>query len=206
MNIKAPTTPEVLTPESRASFDERRTAILAALDAGLSPLLPFEHDGIELQLDQKRSVQGELGRLLGKAMTESSETWHDNSAADNISAAAGSNTSQAQKLFETQNKAVDFAYPDMRDTSVTLGSLVWVHYPGEADPEPVLLTGVTRTNDAPETVKASLPEDTEFVTLANSPIGQAMFGRQAGEVISYSAMRGGRQLSVTLDKVEQYQG
>lgn len=170
------------------------------LKDGRSPMLPFERDILRLELARLGVEQGELGRLLGEAMDQSSETWHDNAPADAINHHSRVIANRAEKVIADLGSAVLLDYPDPSDRVATLGSIIGVVYPGETEAESLLLTGLCRT--AP-TIKegAPFPADLEVIT-ARSPLGEAVIGAQVGRTALYHA--NGRSLAVEIASIQQF--
>jgi transcription elongation GreA/GreB family factor len=178
-----------------------------ALERADTPVLPFELEVMQLSFNGLAKEQSRLGTLLGQAMEESSETWHDNAPADILNADSRILSERARRVTEAMRGTVGFDYPTMDERAVTLGSIVTYCFtddPGEI--ERVYIAGLTRElpADILEQIDTSTSEDNELsvVTLA-SPLGRALLGKTIDEIAHYS-VNGQREVSVLLGNVEQF--
>lgn len=175
----------------------RNDALRQMLAAGQTVVLPFELESTRRQFAALLSAQKANGELLAQSMQESSETWHDNAAAEAISADSLGLSSQAASLAKALNEGRVLEYPDPTDQSVTIGSLVTVDF-GDNDLEDLLLTGIT--TDIRE-INKDWSERFESITV-NSPLGSALIGAQPGEEVSYSV--NGRKLTIVVQAVKSF--
>lgn len=180
-NPRSPGTPEVKT----------------VLESGRIPLLPFEEHFLRQRLGKLSVKQQELGKLLGEAMNQSSETWHDNAPADAINHESEQLVKEARQIGEALLNSVGVSYPDAEQEGVTIGSIAGVRYAGDEEPTPVLLTGYVR--QLPESIDSDLPADLEVCTV-RSPLGQALLGLTSGEATSYTANQ--RRIAINVDFVQ----
>lgn len=164
-----------------------------------SPMLPFEHAMLSGELQDLGVAQSALSRLLGEAMQQSSETWHDNAPADAINHEGRMLSARAEQLIATLGKAVIVGYPEVDDERIILGTIVGIKYQGDDEIEHLLLTGVTR--NAPHfSTEADIPRPLQIVT-AQSPLGSAILGRKPGDTPQYEVRD--RMLRIAIDSVQQ---
>lgn len=161
---------------------------------GHSPILPFEVDMLRTELSQLGVAQDELSRLLGEAMEQSSETWHDNAPADAVNSQSRILTERAEKIIGELSNATVVEYPNSEETKITLGSIVGIRYKGDEETEDMLLTGVSRN------VPDSMSNELDAITV-RSPLGAVLLGRAAGENATY--LVNGRPLEVEIIGVQQ---
>lgn len=164
-----------------------------------SPMLPFEHALLHGELQDLGVAQSALSRLLGEAMQQSSETWHDNAPADAINHEGRILSARAEQIIATLGRVVVVGYPTADDESITLGTIVGIKYQGDDEVEHLLLTGVTR--NAPHfSFDANIPGPLQIVT-AQSPLGSAILGHKPGDTPQYEVRD--RMLCVAIDSVQQ---
>lgn len=175
-----------------------RNELLADMVAnGAVPTLPFELEELKLEFEDLVIQQEVNGKLLGEAMSDSSETWHDNAAADTINAASVGLTSKAKAIIKRLREAVVIEYPSSEDDEATLGSLVYLSFNG-GSPEPMLITAITPRLS--EVYSNQVPHDCEVVTMT-SPLGMVLVGAKAGQQVTCDV--NGRRLSITVVSVSQ---
>ncbi len=164
----------------------RNEQIIEVLGEGQSPLLTFELAGAHEAFKKHVERQREHGAQLGVAMTESSETSHDNGPADAIVNDATVNALQATKVIKRMKNAYEFEMPTRSDAErVTLGSVVDLKFQDSQNPEKYFLTGATARMSDIEYSLLGLDDDTATVTLS-SPLGKAFFDRSIGDEIEYN--------------------
>lgn len=170
------------SPEQKKNID-RNTALRQLIADGKIPVLPFEVDSLHGTMRQHIADQARLGKLLGEAMEQSSETFHDNAPADAIEDEAYILVSRVGGTKQAIRGAVEFSYPDEVSTAVTLGSIVEISYDGDDDDrETVYMTGYVREVDF---LELGLPEHVEVVTLS-SPLGSSLLGLKEGDEAVYT--------------------
>jgi len=104
------------TPPENAKIREN-------LGEGLLPILPIEAALLQEQRQWLIARQQELARELNDAMSQTSETWHDNAPADAINLEGSRNSMSGEKIGNAIRHAVVYEYPTQTD-EVTLGSLI----------------------------------------------------------------------------------
>jgi transcription elongation GreA/GreB family factor len=173
----------------------RNELIRRAIEDGKVPMLPFEQRQLEVELLGHTATQNELSKLLGEAMTTTSETWHDNAQADAVTMQSGILVEQASGVLAALKNRVIIPYEHDEKDRVSIGALVHVFI--GVHPETMLLTGQQRT--LPDELLAVIDEDTTAVNI-QSPIGTAIFDKPEGTVASYRV--GERELQVTVVSIE----
>jgi len=181
----------------REAGGERNAELADILRRGKLPLLPFELETLRERMQGYINDQQRLGRLLGEAMDQSSETFHDNAPADAIEDEANILVAQVRRVQEAIRNAVELPYPDAAYNKVTLGTLVDVAY-SNGDSELIYLTGHAREIDA---ARLGLPEDTMIVTLV-SPVGESLLGMKADGQTEYVVA--GRKHMIELRTIFQH--
>jgi transcription elongation GreA/GreB family factor len=171
--------------------------IRSAVSQGQTPLLPFEITVLEQKMDGHIAQQEHLGQLMAGAMSESSETWHDNSAAEAVARDSELLNKSARHARGILNHRLELAYP-VDEEVVTIGSVVGVRYGADETVEHLLLTGAVREL-SPEIANV-IPDETEVISVS-SPIGQALFDKKPGQVCSYEA--NGRQIALSIVETAQ---
>ena len=169
------------------------------LRQGQYPILAFERALLRLELERFGVEQGVLGKLLGEAMEQSSETWHDNAPADAINHESRILSQRAEKTITQLDSAVVVTYPEADYTTVTLGSILGIMRPGDTNIELLLLTGLSR--NAPHLRGNKLVPGGLDVVTVHSPIGEAVLGLELGSIASYEA--NARRLSFEVASVDQ---
>lgn len=162
----------------------RNKDIRELMNRGRVPILPFEFSILVGRLNSLKERQGSLSRLMGAAMEDSSETWHDNAPAEVIASESVNIVSRARDTINIRDSAEVFNYPLQDLEEVTLGTLVAISFDGESEQESILLTGAVR--ELNEDVATHFPEDTDCATL-QSPIGEALLGARVGDTVTYAA-------------------
>lgn len=153
------------------------------LSKGLIPLLDLEKASIVRQLEDMSVTQAELGRLLGDAMQQSSETWHDNAPADAVNQESRALEGRAKSLLTILRNSIDISAPSNAETAITVGSHVVVQFDGDDQDTHFFLSGAVRDLELPEALS-----ECEVVTVS-SPIGSTLLGKSAGETASYTGPR-----------------
>lgn len=174
---------------------ERNKRLLKYLEIGLIPALPFEATALDVRMQKFKKEQYDLGVKLGEAMSQSSETWHDNAPADAINMESVVLANQADKTNSTLTSSVPFDYPQPEDPEITLGSLIEISYDND-DREVVYLTGITRDIDIINSYTDSNFPDSFMAVTISSPLGQCLIGAHEGENHSYTTKR--KKHSITI--------
>ena len=172
--------------ESHETIVSRNLHIRAQLGAGMLPVLPFEKPLIERQLEAVKQEQDDMGRELSVVNHQSSETWHDNHAANEVERYSKVVHTKGTRLVETLSRLVEFDYPPEGD-EVTLGSVLELRFGSSDEAETAIVTGTAREMEDLEGIR--VPDIFMPITL-QSPIGMALLGARAGDDIIYEV--GGR--------------
>ncbi len=167
---------------------ERESAIRESLEHDRLPILPVELVIAEESLRIHIQKQKALSKSFSEAMSQSSETWHDNAPAESV-------VSDSKVIAATAEKAAmilalaDVISDDIEDNNdkVSLGSSVSLKLSSGKIIE-LILTGATP--------KIS---NMRCMTLT-SPLGYAVFGKQVGDVVNYTV--GSNKVSVTIVAVK----
>lgn len=193
-----PTKPNFLL--NHATLPNTADSIRENLRIHKTPILDFELGILRDELAGFGVEQDELSRLLGEAMEQSSETWHDNAPADAINERARMLVPRAEFVIAAINTAVLIEYPTAANATATLGSIVEVRYPRDTEESHILLTGVCRALPAFRNREAYAP-NLEVVTF-QSPLGDALFGQEAGSHVNFTA-GGGRSIAIEMGAITQ---
>jgi transcription elongation GreA/GreB family factor len=172
---------EAASVENVASYIERQ----------YSPILPIEGVLVQARFRQLSERQKELAKDLSEAMSQTSETWHDNAPADVANMASALNAASAEKVISAMRSSVVLDYPQSVKRG-TLGNLFRIATEGDKT-RSLFLAGYA--SDVKEYLKPGI----DVVTL-KSPVGNAILGAKAGATIDYHVGR--RTLSIALDAIE----
>lgn len=172
------------------------------IKTGRHPILPFEDTFLRARLEKLGVRQNDLGRLLAETMDQSSETWHDNHAAEMIAADSVGLAAEAKgilsSLATTQVVEYGAITPKTPDT-VTLGSLVEVRF-SRRDQATMLITGLCTELD--EELSAAHP-DMEALSIT-SPLGAALLNVEGGAEVSYPVEN--RTITVQVGNIRTFEG
>ena len=180
---------------------DRNGRILECIEFARIPILPFELELAKNALQNHIKKQNELGKLMREAMTQSSETWHDNAPADVI---CGESKVLAQTA-EQPNKVINFGevfdYETNLEAGATLGSLVGVRYDEWDEYINLYLTGSTHVLP-PEILETITKPDieTQVITLSG-PMGKQILGKQSGDRFNL-ILENDRKMPITVMSVE----
>ena len=152
----------------------RNELIRDAVNKGEIPVLPFELERARLSFSQQISKQEELGRSLGEAMRQSSETWHDNAPAEAIRNESQVAALLADKAIKLLQYGKEFDY-ETEGNTVSLGSVGDIRYDKTGNIITTLVTGATY--DVKDFCGNS---DIKGVTIF-SPIGKAILDLSVGD-------------------------
>ena len=159
-----------------------------AVDGGAFFLLPVEVSALEERVNRLIARQKDLGVLLGEAMNESAETYHDNSPAEAANSGATLVIAEFNTIARVLRNAEQLSYPQTTHT-VSIGNVVEVAY-SPLDHERILVAGYTRSLD----LSQLLPHPIDQVVSAPSPLGRALLGAQEGVEVTYTV--GDREFKV----------
>lgn len=181
---------------------ERNMRIRKSIENREIPLLPYERELAQRAIKTHATRQEELGKKMGEAMHQSSETWHDNSPAEVIMNDSKLLAAAAQEIIKVIRSGRIFDYEN-DDNRVSIGSLVGVKYEGDDDTTMIYLTGATRELPPQEVLEAignghKNFDNVDCVTLS-SPVGQAIFDKPVGETIQLDIESGISLTIVTID-------
>jgi transcription elongation GreA/GreB family factor len=138
-----------------------------------------------------------VATLRAEAMTQSSETWHDNAPADATLHEFGRIAAAGKNLIELAGRGLQ-ADPDPNAHSVQIGSLATVHIWGET--VGVAVVGSPLLYDEREFT--DLTPLAEIVVVGpDSPLGKSLIGQMPNAEASYSTEEG-RDFSYTVLAVD----
>lgn len=177
---------------------KRNQLIREALQEDRKPMLPFELESAHNALRGHVERQKHLGSAMAGAMSESSETFHDNAPAEAITHDTHINTIQAKRVKDAINNVAEFDMPTNEPDEITLGTIFELSYDGGKTSEPFMLTGNTTKIDDDTREQLGIDSEVQFVTIG-SPLGQAVFDKRAEDTVKYNA--GVRELSVIVTAV-----
>lgn len=160
------------------------------LDNDFLPILPIEANLITRQFAHLTGKQSELAKLLNEAMTQTSETWHDNAPADHVNLESIKTSNAAERVIKAMTSAVVFDYPEETE-EVTLGSAIEAEVGGNGDKN-MLLVGYSQD------IKEFLVPNVAVFSL-QSPLGEAVLGAKRGQEIQYSV--GARAMSLVVRSI-----
>lgn len=179
----------------------RNREILHTIEDGGLPVLPFEIDVAKSAMERLVKEQNSLGKSLGEAMNQSSETWHDNAPAEAVSQASITLSALAKPVQHILGRGVIFDYEQGVSEEVTLGSVVSVRFDNSSDCIKYLVTGATREIPEDSSVYEKMSRLNASVITLSSPIGRAIFGAKVGQTVAFDVPKR-RQRKVTIDSID----
>jgi len=185
-------------PYGEVTVNTHAAQVAEELLAERQPILPFELSSLVSKHEGHKVEQVELGESMTDAMSQTSETWHDNGAADALNAASRALAHRADVVINGIRNGVEIPYPNPEDKQVTMGSLIHVQFSGDDLAYPHFLTGMLR--EAPDALKTLLPEDTAIVTVS-SPFGRAILGSEVGDTCTFHV--GSRNVTLSIAELAQ---
>jgi|GEM_PF-1453076 len=181
---------------ARAWVEARSRLIADVIEQGQTPLLPIEVRHVEAAFAVFVLEQEGLGAKLGEAMSQSSETWHDNAVADVINSDSVILTTRAREVLELRKDGIDVGYPSPFEDTITLGSIVSVVF-GGGTPEDVVIVGGHRGGST----GFDLPGSPDVVTMS-SPLGAALIGQNQLRQVKFKAPAG--EVEVEICSIRQF--
>lgn len=180
---------------------ERNREIQQTIEADRLPVLPFELEIAQRALARHIQEHDKLTVQQFEAMNQTSETWHDNAAADAVTQASQNLAKSAKETNRILNNSDVFEYTANPEDGVTLGSFVTVRYGASDEPDYFYLTGTTRL--LTDEIQAALPptEDINVITVF-SPVGKALLGTKVGESTKFTTPAD-RVIDLHVDAIEQ---
>lgn len=156
-------------------FATQKEAILG----GAFFVLPCEVVSLMQKVKLLAERQSVLGKLLGEAMTESSETFHDNAPAEAIRDESGLVLSQFNVINKVLRNAGKIEYPT-ESSCLAISNTVSVTFNGSPIVANFFVTGYTRqvvTNNL-----IGLSQDTEIIS-AGTPLGLCLLEKKVGDEV-----------------------
>jgi transcription elongation GreA/GreB family factor len=136
----------------------------------------------------------EIGKSVGEATSQSSETWHDNAVFDIARDAGRMLEKRIQSLNNVLNNASVVLPPDSNFKKVAIGSVVRVKYNG-ASSELWFKVG---SYEVPKN-NINIIDGRKVVAISYvSPIGASLLNKSAGDFISFSVDGGKTHRQLTL--------
>lgn len=152
----------------------RNERINEDLENGLSPMLKSEYELAVASLNKYINKHKDILAEYRLAMTESSETYHDNAPAESAMLSAKSLEGQIDTLSKKLENSSLYE-DDFNSEVVTLGSEVEILYEGDEESEKFILMGANLNT-----------ENINNVITISSPIGRAIIGKSTGEIVEFA--------------------
>lgn len=143
---------------------------------------------LQAKIDEFKDKQADLGRQLGVAMNESSETWHDNAPAESIADEWRQLVALNTYYLELKNTAGKLKYPKPNESKIVAGSTVNFALDGRNHV-------YTLVNEL------SLYADKTGLISPLAPLGDALMGHGAGDV--YQTAIAGVERTIKITDVDQ---
>lgn len=177
----------------------RNKKILQIIKDGGVPVLSFEAESLINQIEAYKAKQSHLSGLLAEAMSQSSETWHDNAPAEVLVCESRVLSDFAKRDFDVLNKLVVFEPPDFKD-EISLGSVCTIEYLDDKKIINIFIVGISAS--IPEQIYRMLPKETVAVSI-DSPIAKALIGESPGEKIYFRVAENTKHINIL--KTETYE-
>ena len=162
--------------------------VIEAIKSGRIPVMEYELDSLNQKFSFYVQEQKKLAKQLQEAMSQSSETWHDNGPAEVIIAESEILSQSAEQLSEFIAKSFIISGEAPRG-QISLGSVCKVLYVDEE--EVICIAGVTSV--IPDEVK-NVFADIQAVSV-KSPMALHLLGKTKGNRVSFSISSGARSLA-----------
>ncbi|MDO4780849.1 MAG: GreA/GreB family elongation factor [Candidatus Saccharibacteria bacterium] len=171
---------------------QRNRDIQSSVSTGELPVLPFEMEAAKRAMTELALRQAQLAADLGEAMSQSSETWHDNAPGDAVAMESQVLAESARPMQQIISHGVEFSYPNDDHSEVTLGSIVLVEFPDTKKSLRCFLTGAVRElpNCPGSTAWEQLEQLADIAVTTESPLGSAIFDHKVGEQVSFRTPQG----------------
>ena len=162
-------------------------------------ILEHERQAVHALLADLAYEQSEVAEIRREAMTQSSETWHDNAPADAAMHESGRIAESAKNLQKLLEKVTE-PYPDEASTTIQLGSFaivsIWGTTVGTA------IVGVPQAYKEEDFEAVAQDLDETIITSPEAPLGAALWGLTQDTTGQYS-LEGGRSFDFTVLGVDQ---
>lgn len=152
-------------------------------------LLPHEAHLLESALNSLKEEQNKLGKLMGEAMTQASETYHDNAPAEVIASESTILYARARPLLDMLKNYVVIKYPaDEPIEKVILGSKVVVEIDDRVDEIFIVGSSILYDRQLLKSIQhltrinSSNPESAIFVSI-DAPLAKTLLGKKSGESV-----------------------
>lgn len=169
--------------------NKRNMMVIEAIKSGRNPVMEYELDSLNQKFSFYVQEQKKLAKQLQEAMSQSSETWHDNGPAEVIIAESEILSQSAEQLSEFIAKSFIISGEAPRG-QISLGSVCKVLYVDEEE-EVICIAGVTSV--IPDEVK-NVFADIQAVSV-KSPMALHLLGKTKGNRVSFSISSGARSLA-----------
>lgn len=167
------------------------TFTIEALDKSVTYLLPHEYELLTAIMEQLSSEQKELGVHLGDAMSQSSETFHDNAPQEAIVSEAAVLVKRAEPVIKALGAYRVVHYPEVDCDYITLGSTAHIILNGEKMTVRIVGASWLYPNYNDEIEKISLM----------APLAEVLLGKKEEENITTEIH--GRRTQVEILQIEQ---
>jgi transcription elongation GreA/GreB family factor len=181
---------------------QRNESIQTSIEKQRVPLLAYELILARAALDGYIADQAKFGADKSVALTQTSETWHDNAAADAINDESKLVTDAAEKTMKILKHGEVFPAEALVEDGVTLGSIFEVTYGSSMSTSAYLLTGVSRTVPEELLVPHEIEQDDIDIITLSSPMGKSVIGKSVGDEVSFVAPNG-RTITFTICSIDQ---
>lgn len=150
-------------------------------------ILAHERERIKKLMESLGAEQAVVAEIRREAMSQSSETWHDNAPADATLHELGRIADAGRKLHELLNKP-DHPDPDVNSPIIQIGSLAILQIWGDTVGIAVVGSPLLYRDDEFEDI---LEVDEVVILGPESPLGSSLIGKQVGSEGAYETESGG---------------
>lgn len=144
-------------------------------------LLPHEVEVVQKELASLAVIQAYHGELLGEAMNQAAETYHDNAPAEVVRDDQEVLMRRAKPLLHMLKHHVIIPYPETDDPNVQIGSRVTIKIENLDETFKVDIVGFRPNN----------PDEEEGVDMLSyeAPLAEALLDHTAGDVVVFGERR-----------------
>ncbi|MDR1197324.1 MAG: GreA/GreB family elongation factor [Candidatus Nomurabacteria bacterium] len=160
------------------------------MEKKVKQMLPFELEDAKKLLDHYADRQSDLSKEMGNAMSQNSETWHDNAVAEAVMQDSIVLADMAERAIDIVTSATLVDIEKGNSDTITMGCVVELEYIDDGLEQKVLLTGNT-AGEIPDDVVEDNDDLADAIAITtSSPLGGAINGKTIEEEASFAVPSG----------------